>query len=101
MSQEQDPVIRYSELKHQANLIEEELEMIRPQVFQLVKEQAGEENKVNVPGGYFSITKKKLWSFSETVLDLKVKVTDLETKEKQEGVAKFEEQEILVFKEIK
>lgn len=92
---------QYAQLKLKQRQIEDELDMLKIQALQEVKAISTDQPVQVGELGTFSITKKKIWQFSEEVMDLKVKVSDLETKEKQDGTAKFEEQDILVFKEIK
>lgn len=94
---------RYATLKVEIKKLETELEYLQPEVLKEIsavyvdKPVTTDELK---DIGTFSITKKKKWQYSEELMDMKVKVTEREQKEKQDGTATFEEQEILVFKEV-
>ena len=91
---------QYATLKIKQKQIEAELDMMQPQVLTEIRAISVDQPVMLENVGTYSITKKKKWQFSEAVMDLKVKVTDMETQEKADGTAKFEEQEVLVFREL-
>ena len=92
---------QYAQLKIKEKQIESEMEMIKEQVLKEVKSISVDQPVQVGEFGTFSITMKKKWQFSEELLDMKVKVTQKEKQEQQDGTATFEETEILVFKELK
>ena len=90
---------RYADIKTQIKALEEEAETLKPQILAEMHEAGSD--KVEHEFGNFVITKKKTWQFSDRYDSMKDVLKQLESDEKADGTATFEEMEILMFKEKK
>ena len=98
MSQTNDPVIRYAEIKAEIARLNSEAEELQPTVMAKVRELAGDDLKpVDTHLGTFIIARKKTWTYSPTHETMVKAVKDLEAKEQATGDATFEVQEQLRF----
>lgn len=92
---------RYADLKLQIKKIEAELDILQPDIAAELETVDGSDSKVEMDIGSFSFMKKKKWKYSADVAEKTDELKKLKEYEEAEGVASFEENLILQFREKK
>ena len=87
---------RYAQLKLEVAKLEEELELLKPEVVTYIQDQGAEQ--VTHDAGIFLLQTRRTYKYPEEVASLEAKLKEDKKTSEQLGTATYTEKVILVFK---
>lgn len=96
---QKDLLKKYALIEEKAKAIEEEKQMLRAEI--LADMQKNKLDKIESDFGKFTVSSRRTWTYSATIIKLAEKLKIAKVKEETKGIAKAEVTEYLLFKPVK